>query len=123
MDYRNGYRYWNDYPYFVYNGYLHRYSDLDRCDYELVDGYTNTVVQTYYDSRCNIGYDMCSDLRSIYNSSEGEYRYFCSERLDYDDSYDYNWNSEDDFYSDTVNYQDDNDYDYYDDYDYDENYL
>jgi len=76
------------------------------------------VVQTYYDYQCNFGYDMCSDLRSIYNSSAGEYRYFCAERLDYDNTYDYNWNTEDDFYSDVPSYQDETDND---DYDYDDN--
>lgn len=35
------------YPYYVYNGYRHRYSSYDRCDYDLVDGWDNRVERTF----------------------------------------------------------------------------
>ena len=91
---------YNGYPYYVYNGYMHRYSDVDRCDFELVDGWSNEVVQTYNDYSCNYGYDVCADDRSYYNDIENEYRYFCSERFSYDDEYDYDWDYDRDFYHD-----------------------
>lgn len=118
-DYVNGYYWYNDYPYFVYNGYRHRYSHMDTCNYELVDGYTNTTYRTFPGYTCTTGYDLCSNLRDSMNWQSTGYRYFCSERFDYDSSYSYSWNYDDDFYSDLGdNYYDD--YDYYDDY-YDDN--
>ena len=79
---------------------MHRYSNVDRCDFELVDGYTNEVIQTYDNYNCNLGYDLCAEDRSYYNDVENEYRYFCSERFSYDDTYDYHWDLDRDFYSD-----------------------
>ena len=97
----NGYRFYNDYPYFIYNGYLHRYSNIDRCDYELVDGWTNETIDYFDNYQCNQGYDLCASDRDYYNRMENGYRYFCSERFFYDDSYDYGWDFDRDFYYDT----------------------
>ena len=96
----DGFRFHESYPYYVYNGYLHRYSDQDRCDYELVDGLTNETVEYYDDYRCNVGYDLCADDRDYYNRVENDYRYFCSERFYYDDNHNYDWDYDRDFYWD-----------------------
>jgi len=121
VDWDNGYRSWNDYPYYVYNGYLHRYSNQDQCDYELVDGYSNQTVATYHSYTCNVGYDQCADLRDSYNQSEGNYRYFCSEKLDYDQNYDYGWDYSDDFYSDLQPVSTNDYVTYRDDYSFEDN--
>jgi hypothetical protein len=96
----NGYRYDNGYPYYAYNGYRHRYSSLDRCDYELVDGRYNTTYKTFYTYFCSTGYDRCSELRDNMNHNAGEYRYFCSEKFKRDKKYNYNYNYTEHFYSD-----------------------
>jgi hypothetical protein len=96
----NGYRYHNDYPYYVNNGYMHRYSTVDTCDYELVDGTSNQVVQTFHGITCNQGYDRCAQYRDEWNQQVGDYQYFCSEKFDRDPSYNYNWNTNEDFYYD-----------------------
>lgn len=88
----NGYYYSNGYPYFVFNGYQHRYSDVDLCNYELVDSYTNSVERSFHNLTCDQGYDLCADLRDDYNDRNRDYRYFCSERLEYERDYHYNWN-------------------------------
>lgn len=99
----NGYRYYDDYPFFIYNGYRHRYSHVDTCDYELVDSYTGRVERTFYSYTCSNGYDMCADRRDDLNDYEWSNRYFCAERFsDYSvDTY-----YGDDYYSDTY-YEDD----------------
>lgn len=76
---RNGYHVLNGYPYFVFNGYQHRYSNLDTCDYQLVDRYTDSAVR-YYDNRvCSAGYDECARDRDWENDNAYENRYFCAE--------------------------------------------
>ncbi len=75
----NGYYYLDGYPYYVFNGYRHRYSSFDRCHYQLVDKYTHRVEQTWWDYTCNRGYDLCAYQRERMNSWEGDYRYFCAE--------------------------------------------
>ena len=75
----NGYHVNNSYPYFVYNGYQHRYSTMDSCDYQLVDKYTDQVIDTYYNQTCSYGYDSCSYQRDQMNQNEYEDRYFCAE--------------------------------------------
>jgi hypothetical protein len=57
-------------------------------------------VDTYYGQFCNVGYDRCAYDRDMANSQVGEYRYFCSERVDDED---YGWDYNDDFYSDIGN--------------------
>ncbi len=127
VTYQDGY-YYDTYPYYVFNGYRHRYSNVDRCDYELVDGYSNQTVTTFNSYNCNVGYDACAQMRDQYNRNDRSYRYFCSERFDRDDNYSYNWDMNDNFYSDLppvqyqdyVTYRDDyygqQDSDYYDSY-------
>ncbi|RZF21428.1 hypothetical protein DAY19_07005 [Halobacteriovorax vibrionivorans] len=83
VSYSDGYWYGSDYPYFIYNGYRHRYSSYDTCNYELVDSYTDHVEQTFYSYTCSVGYDICADLRDDLNYYQNDYRYFCAER--------YNW--------------------------------
>jgi hypothetical protein len=80
-NYNNGY-YWDNYPFFVYNGYRHRYSNVDRCDYELVDSYDEETVRDFSGYSCNVGYDRCAEVRDEYNYDEEENRYFCSETSD-----------------------------------------
>ncbi|MBL6990425.1 MAG: hypothetical protein ISR65_11630 [Bacteriovoracaceae bacterium] len=87
LDLIDGYHYYDGYPYFVYNGYRHRYSDLDYCNYDLVDSNNYSVRRSYTDYTCNMGYDLCSDRRDDLNDLSGQYRFFCSERL----SDDYIW--------------------------------
>ncbi|MFG1481774.1 hypothetical protein ABMA79_09165 [Halobacteriovorax sp. HFRX-2_2] len=83
VSYVDGY-YWDyDYPYFIYNGYRHRYSAYDTCNYELVDSWSDSVERTFYSFSCSTGYDLCADLRDELNDYEYDYRYFCAER--------YNW--------------------------------
>ncbi len=79
----NGYYFYNDYPFYVYNGYSHRYSNYDNCDYELVDSYTNRVERTFYAYSCSMGYDMCADQRDDLNDYEWDNRYFCAEKYEY----------------------------------------
>lgn len=107
VSYNDGFFYIESYPYFVYNGYRHRYSPVDTCDYELVDGYDNRAVATFHGRSCQSGYDMCANERDERNYRSYDHRYFCAERLD--NSRSYNWNYNDDFYSDL---------DYYDPYYY-----
>jgi len=83
-NYRNGYHWYNNYPWFVYNNYLHRYSDTDNCNYELVDSFYDEVVDRFHSMSCRIGYDKCARVRDDWNWEEREERYFCSEtRKDY----------------------------------------
>ncbi len=117
VTWNDGYYWNNNYPWYNYNGYSHRYSHVDMCNYELVDGWNNTVERTYYNNTCSTGYDLCASQRDQMNSWSSDYRYFCSERLDGSvDDYDYDLN--DDFYSDIY----DDSYDGYgDDWDQDFN--
>lgn len=78
--YMNGYRVLNGYPYFIYAGYAHRYSYNDICDYQLVDSYTDSVVQSYSNMSCAYAYDSCADDRDYENRYEMDDRYFCAER-------------------------------------------
>ena len=77
-----GYRVFNGYPYFVYNGFRHRYSSVDLCDYDLIDSYSDTVESSYYGLRCSQAYDQCAWDRDIYNDGERDFRYFCAEKID-----------------------------------------
>ena len=120
VSWNDGYYWHNNYPWYTYNGYSHRYSNVDTCDYELVDGFNNTVERTYYNYTCSFGYDQCADQRDQMNNWSNDYRYFCSERLEGNVN-DYNYDYDDDFYSDVY----DNSYDEYggtaDDWDQDFN--
>ena len=85
--YSSGYFVYNNYPYYVYDGYQHRYSSIDTCDYQLVDKYTDQVISTYYSQTCNYGYDSCSMQRDNLNRNEYDNRYFCAET--YNNGYGY----------------------------------
>lgn len=84
----NGYRVVNNYPYYIYNGYQHRYSTLDTCSYQLVDQYNHNIVRTYWNQSCYSGYNSCSIDRDNRNEMEWENRYFCAETFR-DQNYDY----------------------------------
>ena len=78
--YQDGYIWHSGYPYFAYNGYIHRYSNRDICNFELVDSQSRQTVESYQGQICNIGYDTCAQQRDEMNSQENSYKYFCSER-------------------------------------------
>lgn len=75
----NGYHWYNDYPFYVYGGYRHRYSSYDSCEYELVDSYTDQIYTTFSYQSCSTGYDVCADSRDDLNYYESDARYFCAE--------------------------------------------
>ena len=76
----DGQYYYQNYPWYCSDGYLHRYSHLDDCNYHLVDLRSNEVVESFSNYACNTGYDLCADLRDSMNEQVGDGRYFCSER-------------------------------------------
>ncbi len=80
--YNNGYYVFNEYPYYVYNGYRHRYSTVDLCSYQLVDSTDNSVVKSFTERVCQAAYDECSLERDVANQNLSESRYFCAERVD-----------------------------------------
>jgi hypothetical protein len=84
----NGYWNFDNYPYYVYNGFRYRYSTFDTCNYQLVDQYNHQVIQTYWNQICNTGYDSCSFERDRLNDQSNDFRYFCSETIR-DNNYDY----------------------------------
>ena len=120
----NGYFYVNNYPYYVHNGYRHRYSNLETCNYQLVDKYTHSVERTYWNQLCTTGYNSCAYERDRRNDREYSNRYFCAETFrdngynfstptyDYNDTEYYDSQQPDDQnYSDQSNeYRTDNDY-------------
>jgi|GEM_PF-3770432 len=75
----NGYSIVNDYPYYSFNGYKHRYSSTDRCNYQLVDSHKHEVIKSSWNERCNRAYDKCAAERDDLNAREGEFKYFCAE--------------------------------------------
>ena len=95
----NGHVVINNYPYYVYNGYRHRYSSYDTCNYQLFDKYTHDVVSSYFNQTCSTGYNQCAFDRDRRNEAEWENRYECAETYrtsDYglnEDCYDYDWNT------------------------------
>jgi len=102
VNFGNGYTSIDGYPYYVYNGYRHRYSTYDTCDYELVDGYDNSVDRTFFGYTCAQSYDYCAQLRDDLNYGRGSYRFFCSEKIEFNNGrnrYDH-WDYEDDFHYD-----------------------
>lgn len=100
VSFNDGYILVDGYPYYVYNGYRHRYSSYDYCDYDLVDGYDNRVEHTFYGYTCAQAYDLCADIRDDLNYRRSDYRYFCSERLDFTYGSYTHWSYDDDFYYD-----------------------
>lgn len=75
----NGYRLIDGYPYYVYNGYRHRYSNFDQCNYQLIDTYTHSVQQSFWGYTCSQGYDACALQRDNRNYSFNNFRYSCVE--------------------------------------------
>jgi hypothetical protein len=122
----NGHYYVDNYPYYVHNGYRHRYSNTDYCSYQLVNKYTHDIVKTYGYQSCVSGYNRCAIDRDRKNERAWENKYFCAEtyrELDgtyyrYEDSDDYDY--DDDYYYDEDDYYYDEDA-YCDDYDYNSN--
>lgn len=78
---QNGYRSVNHYPFFIHNGYRHRYSAQDTCNYQLIDKNTHEVVNTYWNQYCNTGYNQCAQKRDSFNQSLWENRYLCAETI------------------------------------------
>ena len=61
--YADGWCYYDNYDFYVYQGYRHRYSQSDICNYELIDTRTNTVVEAFHNLQCKEGYDACAKKR------------------------------------------------------------
>ncbi len=78
----DGYQELDNYPYYVYHGYRHRYSPVEMCQYELVDGEHNTVARTYGVKECNLAYDQCAMERDDLNDEYDADRFFCAERVE-----------------------------------------
>lgn len=95
VDYPNGFVIYDDYPYYVWNGYLHRYSSTDEGSYDVVDSFTDTVYATFYGENTRQAYDRAAEMRDILNYREKAERYFCAERFEYDPDYKYDWNPDD----------------------------
>ena len=91
----NGFFFFDGYPHYVHNNYIHRYSSVDAGSFDLVDSITDKVYATFYGVSLKQSYDRAADLRDRLNNEEGFYRYFCSERFIYDPDYHYNWDPED----------------------------
>lgn len=91
----DGYFFYNGYPYFVYHNHLHRYSTNDTGFYDLVDSITDEVYATFYGQNTKESYDRAAVVRDLLNNEEGYYRYFCSERFEYDPDYYYGWDPDD----------------------------
>jgi len=95
IDYDNGFYFYNGYPYYVYHNVLHRYSDDDPGEFDLVDSYTDKVYATFYGNCLRQSYDRCAEIRDILNEEAEDYRYFCAERFEYDPEYHYGWDPDD----------------------------
>ena len=74
----------------VHNGYKHRYSNIDSCNYQLIDTHTHNVQSTWWNNTCNIGYNACASIRDNQNFSTNEFRYECVETFR-DSSYDFSF--------------------------------
>lgn len=109
----NGYYYTNNYPFYIHNGYRHRYSNLETCNYQLVDSYTHSVQTSYFGQLCSSGYNACAYERDSRNDREYANRYFCAETFR-DNGYNYNtptyeYNDQN-YYDDQLEYRTDNNY-------------
>jgi hypothetical protein len=82
--YQTGFHCMDGYPYYVYNGYRHRYSEVDLCNYDLYDQDDKTIIKTYYGIECKKAFDLCSAKRDQLNDDEAFERYNCVERVDDD---------------------------------------
>lgn len=77
----NGFYIFNNYPYFVYDGYQHRYSSYDVCHYQLFDNRTDEVELSFWNQSCQVGYDQCAMYRDNFNELMWENRYSCAENI------------------------------------------
>ena len=75
----NGYTVVNNYPYYIYNGYRHRYSSFETCNYQLFDKNNHQVIQTFWNNNCANGYNFCANMRDNMNEQLWENRYECAE--------------------------------------------
>ena len=82
--YYNGYWEIDGYPYYVNHGYRYRYSQVDLCQYELVDANDYTTVRTFPVQACTTAYDQCAVERDQMNRSISTERYFCAEAVEKD---------------------------------------
>ncbi len=82
--YTDGYWEIDNYPYYVDNGYRYRYSTVDQCQYDLVDGDSNTVAGRTELMACNEAFDLCAADRDVRNTEVGMDRFFCAESVDPD---------------------------------------
>jgi hypothetical protein len=78
--------YWeiDSYPWYVHDGFRYRYSPVDQCQYDLVNGETNTVERRTELTACNVAYDQCAADRDALNSTLGVDQYFCAESVEDD---------------------------------------
>jgi hypothetical protein len=79
--YSYGYNCIGGYPYYVHNGYKHRYSSVDMCNYELLDLEATNPVKTFYNIACNIAFDQCAAKRDQLNDKEDMQKYVCVEKV------------------------------------------
>jgi hypothetical protein len=115
----NGYSRVNQYPYYIHNGYRHRYSTLDNCNYQLVNKNNHNVVRTYWNQTCTSGYNRCALDRDRRNEQEWSNKFFCAETFrknsydfsapTYGSNYEYddnlnNYSSEDSYYNSSNTY-------------------
>ncbi len=77
----NGYHYINNYPFYIHNGYRHRYSNVETCNYQLVDKNTHSVQGRYNNNLCSVGYNSCANERDNMNNQFQENKYFCAENF------------------------------------------
>jgi hypothetical protein len=70
------------YPYYVHNGFRHRYNPIETCKYELVDGQDNSTVRVFPETSCSAAYDTCAAERDTMTETLGSTRYFCAEAVD-----------------------------------------
>jgi len=82
--YSPGYYVFDNYPYYVYNGFRYRYSQVDQCQYDLVNGADNSVVRRTDLIACSVAYDQCAADRDAMNQSIGLDQYFCAEAVEGD---------------------------------------
>ncbi len=82
--YDSGYNCIDGYPYYVDEGYRYRYSDVDYCNYDLVDLKNNKTVKAFHQIVCNKAFDTCAAKRDQLNQDEDVQRYVCVEKVDED---------------------------------------
>ena len=74
----NGFVTYNQYPYFAFNGYLHRYSAVDTCNYQLINTLGQVAVRNYV-GLCNVSYNQCAAVRDGFNYRARSFQFVCAE--------------------------------------------